>query len=137
MRSRVTEAMKTSFKPEFLNRVDDIIIFHRLDEGQLREIVDIQLRELAERLAERNVGIVLSDAAKDYLAHEGFDPAYGARPLKRLIQKEIQDVLALKLLEGEFSEGQTVEVGAGDGGLTFAVVAAPESAEGAEEKEKV
>ena len=119
MRERVTEAMKAHFKPEFLNRVDDIIIFHRLSQEQLREIVDIQLRELSERLADRNINIVLTDAAKDYLAREGFDPAYGARPLKRLIQKEIQDKLALKLLEGDFSEGQTVKVDEQDGALTF------------------
>ncbi|RJQ45897.1 MAG: ATP-dependent chaperone ClpB [Gaiellales bacterium] len=128
MRERVNEAMRSHFKPEFLNRVDDIIIFHRLSQEQLRQIVDIQVGFLALRLEERNIGIVLTDAAKDYLAAEGFDPAYGARPLKRLIQKEIQDVLALKLLEGEFSEGQAIEVDAGDAGLTFSA-AAPAAAE--------
>ena len=137
MRRRVTEAMKAHFKPEFLNRVDDIIIFHRLSQEQLRQIVDIQVRELAERLENRGVGITLTDAAKDYLAREGFDPAYGARPLKRLIQKEIQDVLALKLLEGEFGEGQTIEVDCQDDQLTFAAITAPEPAEDAGEKEKV
>jgi ATP-dependent Clp protease ATP-binding subunit ClpB len=124
MRERVTEAMKAHFKPEFLNRVDDIIIFHRLSEEQLREIVDIQARGITALLAERDIGIVLTDAAKDYLAREGYDPAYGARPLKRLIQKEIQDVLAMKLLEGEFGGGQTVEVDFRDGGLTFTAVVA-------------
>jgi ATP-dependent Clp protease ATP-binding subunit ClpB len=119
MRERVDEAMRNHFKPEFLNRVDDIIIFHRLSQEQLRLIVDIQVEFLALRLEERNIGITLTDAAKDYLAAEGFDPAYGARPLKRLIQKEIQDVLALKLLEGEFTEGQTIEVDAHDLGLSF------------------
>ena len=137
MRRRVTEAMKAHFKPEFLNRVDDIIIFHRLSQEQLRQIVDIQVRELAERLENRGVGITLTDAAKDYLAREGFDPAYGARPLKRLIQKEIQDVLALKLLEGEFGEGQTIEVDCQDDQLIFAAITAPEPAEDAGEKEKV
>ncbi len=137
MRRRVTEAMKAHFKPEFLNRVDDIIIFHRLDQQQLRQIVDIQVRELAGRLSDRNIGITLTDAAKDYLAREGFDPAYGARPLKRLIQKEIQDVLALKLLEGEFSEGQTIEVDCRDDELTFAAVSTPESAQGIEAEEKM
>ncbi|MHB0867655.1 MAG: ATP-dependent chaperone ClpB [Thermoleophilia bacterium] len=121
----VTEAMKKHFKPEFLNRVDDIIIFHRLSQEQLRQIVDIQVRELVDRLDERGIGISLTDAAKDHLAREGYDPAYGARPLKRLIQKEIQDVLALKLLKGEFGEGQTVAVDYRDGGLVFTAGAAP------------
>jgi ATP-dependent Clp protease ATP-binding subunit ClpB len=137
MRERVNEAMRNHFKPEFLNRVDDIIIFHRLSQQQLRLIVDIQVEFLALRLADRNIGITLTDGAKDYLAAEGFDPAYGARPLKRLIQKEIQDVLALKLLEGDFTEGQTIEVDAGDSGLTFSAVDAPATAEGAEAEEKV
>ncbi|MHB9111189.1 MAG: ATP-dependent chaperone ClpB [Thermoleophilia bacterium] len=133
----VTEAMKKHFKPEFLNRVDDIIIFHRLSEEQLRKIVEIQARDMTALLADRNIGITLTDAAKDYLAREGYDPAYGARPLKRLIQKEIQDVLALKLLKGEFGEGQTIEVDAGDAGLVFAAAAAPEIVEEAQEHERV
>lgn len=128
----VTEAMKAHFKPEFLNRVDDIIIFHRLSEEQLREIVDIQVRGMTALLAERGIGITLTDAAKAYLAREGYDPAYGARPLKRLIQKEIQDVLAMKLLKGEFKEGQTIEVDARDGGLVFSATKTPESAAEAE-----
>ncbi|MHB8159032.1 MAG: hypothetical protein ACYDGS_00770 [Thermoleophilia bacterium] len=128
--------MKKHFKPEFLNRVDDIIIFHRLSEEQLREIVDIQVRDMTALLANRNIGINLTDAAKDYLAREGYDPAYGARPLKRLIQKEIQDVLAMKLLTGEFGEGQTVVVDFGDGGLVFSAASAPATAEDTEEIEK-
>ncbi len=127
MRARVTEAMRAHFKPEFLNRVDDIIIFHRLSQSQLREIVDIQVREMAHLLAGRNVGIQISEAARDYLARKGYDPAYGARPLKRLIQKEIQDVLALKLLQGEFREGQTIGVNSSDDLLLFTVAAAPET----------
>jgi ATP-dependent Clp protease ATP-binding subunit ClpB len=107
--------------------VDDIIIFHRLSQEQLREIVDIQAHEMMALLADRNIGITLTDVARDYLAREGYDPAYGARPLKRLIQKEIQDVLAMKLLTGEFGEGQTVEVDAIDGGLVFQAAAIPES----------
>ena len=127
MRARVSEAMRNHFKPEFLNRVDDIIIFHRLSEVQLRRIVDIQMRDMEKLLADRGVGIVLTDAAKDYLAREGYDPAYGARPLKRLIQKEIQDVLALKLLQGEFGEGQTIAVDLSDGQLSFTAASAPET----------
>ncbi|MBK5226139.1 MAG: AAA family ATPase [Thermoleophilia bacterium] len=133
----VTEAMKKHFKPEFLNRVDDIIIFHRLSEEQLREIVDIQVRDMTALLADRNIGINLTDDAKDYLAREGYDPAYGARPLKRLIQKEIQDVLAMKLLTGEFGEGQTVEVDAKDGGLVFSAISAPVAVEEAPVQKQV
>ncbi|MBK5226134.1 MAG: type VI secretion system ATPase TssH, partial [Thermoleophilia bacterium] len=95
-------------------------------EEQLREIVDIQVRDMTALLADRNIGINLTDDAKDYLAREGYDPAYGARPLKRLIQKEIQDVLAMKLLTGEFGEGRTIEIDARDGGLAFSAAKAPE-----------
>ncbi len=129
MGRRVDEAMRKHFKPEFLNRVDDIIIFHRLSETQLREIVDIQVRGITALLEGRNIGITMTGAAKDYLAREGYDPAYGARPLRRLIQKEIQDVLALKLLQGDFHEGQVIEVDAGDGGLVFSSAVAPETVE--------
>ena len=97
--------------------------------------MDIQVRKLVARLDE--LGISITNAAKAYLAREGYDPAYGARPLKRLIQKEIQDVLALKLLKGEFKEGQTVEVDASEDGLTFTAATMPELAEEAGEKEKV
>ena len=128
MKRRVEEAMKAHFKPEFLNRVDDIIIFHRLSRKQLRQIVDIQMRDMARLLEDRGIGIILTGAAKDYLAGEGYDPAYGARPLKRLIQKQIQDVLALKLLQGEFREGQTIEVDETGGALVFHAAAMPETA---------
>jgi ATP-dependent Clp protease ATP-binding subunit ClpB len=119
MEARVMEVMRATFKPEFLNRVDDIVIFHRLSMEHLRLIVDIQLAQLRTRLAERNIELVLNDAAKLYLAQQGYDPAYGARPLKRLIQREIQDRLALALLKGEFREGDTVEVDARDLELRF------------------
>ncbi len=108
MRSRVLEALRTHFKPEFLNRVDEVIIFHALTLENIKEIVEIQLRNLRKRLAERKISLALSDQAKEFLAKEGFDPVYGARPLKRAIQRFIQDPLALKILEGEFSEGDTV-----------------------------
>jgi len=108
MRRRVLEALRSHFKPEFLNRVDEVIIFHSLTLENIKEIVEIQLRNLRKRLAERKISLVLSDQAKEFLAKEGFDPVYGARPLKRAIQRFIQDPLALKILEGEFSEGDTV-----------------------------
>jgi ATP-dependent Clp protease ATP-binding subunit ClpB len=111
--------VRAHFRPEFLNRVDDIVIFHRLTPDHLRQIVDIQVGDLERRLAERKISIELTDKAREWLADRGFDPAYGARPLKRLIQREIQDVLALKLLQGDFSEGDRIEIDAGGGALSF------------------
>ena len=107
---RVSEAMRATFKPEFLNRVDDIVIFHRLTLQHIRTIAEIQLGKLRARLAERDVSLTLSDEALDYLAHQGYDPAYGARPLKRLIQKELQDRIALALLRGDICDGGDVKV---------------------------
>jgi ATP-dependent Clp protease ATP-binding subunit ClpB len=109
MRRRVLDALRSHFKPEFLNRVDEVIIFHALTLENIKQIVEIQLRNLRKRLAERKISLSLTDGAKEFLAKEGFDPVYGARPLKRAIQRFIQDPLALKLLQGEFSEGDTVE----------------------------
>jgi ATP-dependent Clp protease ATP-binding subunit ClpB len=119
IRARVIEEMRQHFRPEFLNRVDEILIFHRLTQDHLRAIVDIQLRGLQKRLGERNITLALTDKARELLAERGFDPAYGARPLKRLIQKEIQDQLALRLLQGEFADGDRIEADAGDAGLVF------------------
>jgi ATP-dependent Clp protease ATP-binding subunit ClpB len=115
MRRRVMEALRAQFKPEFLNRVDDVIIFHALTIENIKEIVEIQLRNLRRRLSGRKMEINLTARAKDFLAKEGFDPAYGARPLKRAIQRFIQDPLALKVLGGEFTEGDTIEVDAPSG----------------------
>jgi len=103
------------FKPEFINRVDDIVRFRELTEEDLRRIVDLQLHTLVQRVAARRITLLVTDAAKGVLAHEGFDPAFGARPLKRLIQREIGDTLALAILEGRFGEGDTVTVDVGDG----------------------
>ncbi|MGZ4119309.1 MAG: ATP-dependent chaperone ClpB [Actinomycetota bacterium] len=122
MRNSVMSEMRAQFRPEFLNRVDEILIFHRLTLDHLRAIVDIQLRGLQKRLGERNISLVLTDKAREFLAERGFDPTYGARPLKRLIQREIQDKLALKLLQGEFSDGARIEADAADGGLVFRTV---------------
>ncbi len=118
---RVQEALRAHFKPEFLNRIDDIIIFQRLGSEQLREIVGIQLKRLAHLFAHRNIGLDVTDTAKDYLAREGYDPAYGARPLKRLLQKEILDRLSLKLLEDEIQDGDrvTVDFDPASGELSF------------------
>jgi len=108
MEARVSEIMRATFKPEFLNRVDEVIIFHRLTLEHIKQIVDIQLELLRQRLSERGMTLDITDAARAYLAHQGYDPAYGARPLKRLIQKEIQDKVALGLLRGDFGEGDTI-----------------------------
>jgi ATP-dependent Clp protease ATP-binding subunit ClpB len=119
MRRRVMEALKASFKPEFLNRVDDIIIFHKLTKDQIKKIVDIQTEFLKKRLTARNISVSLTEKAKEYLVKKGFDPIYGARPLKRVIQKDIQDVLALKILNGEFKEGDSITIDANDIALEF------------------
>ena len=119
MRERVMEALRLHFKPEFLNRVDDILIFHRLSKEQLKEIVGLQVARLAKLLAERQLKLELMEAARDFLADAGYDPVYGARPLRRAIQRELQDKLAPLLLEGKFREGDTIVVDADKEGLTF------------------
>jgi len=107
---RDREALRGHFRPEFINRIDDIVFFHALDRGHIRQIVDIQLRGLLTRLAARKIHITLSDAAKDFLVSEGYDPVYGARPLKRALQRLLLDPLALRVLDGEFRDGDTVAV---------------------------
>ncbi|MCJ7640478.1 MAG: ATP-dependent chaperone ClpB [Desulfobacterales bacterium] len=110
MRRRVMDAVRAHFKPEFLNRVDELVIFHGLGMEEIKAIVEIQTKKLQKRLLERHIQLELTDRAEEWLAKEGYDPAYGARPLKRVIQKQIQDQLALKILEGRFKEGDTVTV---------------------------
>jgi ATP-dependent Clp protease ATP-binding subunit ClpB len=110
MKRRTMEVVQREFKPEFLNRVDDIVIFHSLTVDQIREIVSIQMGRVQERLDSRNMAIVLTESAKDHLAQIGFDPAFGARPLKRAIQTSILDPLARKILEGELKAGISIEV---------------------------
>ena len=116
---RVMEALRGHFRPEFLNRIDETIIFDRLDEKQITRIVDIQLKRLLERLAKQNIQLTLTDAAKTHIAREGYDPAYGARPLKRVIQKEILDPLSLEILDGHFGDGDKIEATIEKGKLTF------------------
>jgi ATP-dependent Clp protease ATP-binding subunit ClpB len=118
-RERVLEELDRTFRPEFLNRVDEVILFRNLTRDDLVRIVDIQTRHLQALLAERRIGLELTDAARQHLADEGFDPVYGARPLKRVIQREVQDALALALLRGEFHEGDTVRVDAQGGNVVF------------------
>jgi ATP-dependent Clp protease ATP-binding subunit ClpB len=123
----VMSAVRAHFKPEFLNRIDEIVLFHRLSEQDIARIVDIQVDHLRSRLAERGLGLDLSDGARAWLAKVGYDPDFGARPLKRLLQREIADPIALELLKGTYQSGDTVIVDAApDGGLTFDVAATAE-----------
>jgi len=118
-RRRVMDALREHFRPEFLNRVDEIIFFHALSQEHLKKIVEIQIAGLMKRLEERKIHVQLTDAAKEQLVREGYDPTYGARPLKRTIQRRVLDPLALRVLEGDFLEGDTVVVDAGADGLRF------------------
>jgi ATP-dependent Clp protease ATP-binding subunit ClpB len=113
------DALREHFRPEFLNRVDEIIFFHALSQEHLKKIVEIQIAGLMKRLEERKIHVQLTDAAKEQLVREGYDPTYGARPLKRTIQRRVLDPLALRVLEGDFLEGDTVVVDAGADGLRF------------------
>jgi len=115
----VRQELRNHFRPEFLNRVDDIVLFRNLNLEQIQEIVDVQMQSLQKRLAERNMSIVLNDKVKEVLAQKGYDPAFGARPLKRALQKHIQDPLSLKILQGEFSEGDRVKVDVNGNSDTF------------------
>ena len=125
MKAAVLEIVQGHFRPEFLNRIDEVVVFHPLDRRQIRAIVDIQLSTLRRRLAEREMGLVLSEAAGDRLADAGYDPVYGARPLKRVIQQQLENPLAQRILRGEFAPGDLIEVSAvgpeGRAGLTFAI----------------
>jgi ATP-dependent Clp protease ATP-binding subunit ClpB len=116
---RSAEALRDVFRPEFLNRIDEIVVFHALSRDQLADIVELQLERLRARLAERGLSLELTDSAKELLAEAGWDPTYGARPLKRAIQRMVENPLALRLLEGEFEEGDTVRVDGHDGELVF------------------
>jgi ATP-dependent Clp protease ATP-binding subunit ClpB len=118
-RDRVLEAMRQTFRPEFLNRVDETIVFHPLGKDEIAGIVDIQIGLLQRRLADRKLAVTLTPAAREYLAVKGYDPTYGARPLKRLIQREVQDALAMKLLAGDIKEDDVVEIDRDGDGLVF------------------
>ena len=119
VKRQVLDALRAHFRPEFLNRVDEIIIFHALSPQQMRSIIDIQLRGLMKRLEDRKIHVELSDRAKDLLIAEGYDPTYGARPLKRVIQRRVLDPLAMRVLQGEFREGSRVRIDAPRGELEF------------------
>ncbi|HZT05386.1 MAG TPA: ATP-dependent chaperone ClpB [Steroidobacteraceae bacterium] len=119
MKSAVMEIVQQSFRPEFINRIDDIVVFHPLGAGQIRAIVDIQLVYLRKRLQERNMDLTLDDSARDLLGEAGFDPVYGARPLKRAIQQQIENPLAQRILKGEFVPGDRIRAAARDGQISF------------------
>jgi len=119
MKSAVMDVVSQHFRPEFINRVDDVVVFHPLGREHIRKIVDIQLGYLHKRLADRDMTIVLTDAARDKLAASGFDPVYGARPLKRAIQQQVENPLAQEILRGRFKPGDTIEIGVGDDHLEF------------------
>jgi ATP-dependent Clp protease ATP-binding subunit ClpB len=125
---RSEEAMREHFRPEFLNRIDEIVLFEALDREQLAEIAELQLGRLRERLADRRLSLELTDAAKEVLAEAGWDPTYGARPLKRALQRLVENPLAARLLAGNFGEGDRIRVDAEDGELTFERVEAGEPA---------
>jgi len=118
-REPVMQEVRAAFRPEFLNRLDDIMLFERLQAGQMGAIVDIQMRRVQDLLAQRSMTIMLSDAGRDYLAAKGYDPVYGARPLKRVIQREVQDALAEEILSGRFSDDSRMIVDVVDGALSL------------------
>jgi ATP-dependent Clp protease ATP-binding subunit ClpB len=120
VRRQVMEALRQHFRPEFLNRIDEVIFFHTLSLAHMTQIIDIQIRSLLKRLEDRKIHVELSDAAKRYLVAEGYDLRYGARPLKRTIQRQVLDPLALRVLQGEFGEGDRILVDVGDNGIRFA-----------------
>ena len=126
-REAVLNVLRGHFRPEFLNRIDEVVTFHSLTEEHLKQIVDIQLERVRRLLTERRLGLEVSDRAKAHLAQAGWDPAFGARPLKRAIQRELQDPLALQVLRGAFKEGETVRVDAGADGLSFTAVVPAEA----------
>jgi ATP-dependent Clp protease ATP-binding subunit ClpB len=124
VREAVLQELRANFKPEFLNRVDDIVIFHQLSQQQIGQIIDVQLERFKTMLSERDITLVLEPSAKDLLMREGYDPSYGARPLKRAIQSLIQNPLAVKLLQGEIRPGQTVRLSASGDTMEFKTEAA-------------
>jgi ATP-dependent Clp protease ATP-binding subunit ClpB len=119
MKAEVMEIVGQHFRPEFINRIDDVVVFHPLEAEHIRKIVDIQLEYLRRRLREREIGLVLDSAARDRLAQAGFDPVYGARPLKRAIQQQLENPLAQRILRGDFGPGETIRVTADGDVIAF------------------
>ncbi|MBI2856628.1 MAG: AAA family ATPase, partial [Chloroflexi bacterium] len=122
LRASIEEALKMTFRPELLNRIDEIIIFDPLTQEQIKQIVDLLVDEVQKRLEDRNIKIELTDGAKEWLAREGFDPVFGARPLRRAVQRYVENPLSNRILAGEIGEGETVRVEATPEGLAFNIV---------------
>ncbi|MDH4300211.1 MAG: ATP-dependent Clp protease ATP-binding subunit, partial [Dehalococcoidia bacterium] len=120
MKTAIEGALKRTFRPELLNRIDDVIIFHPLTEEHLRSIVDLLIREVERRLAERKIKLDVNEEAKAWLVQKGYDPIYGARPLRRAIQRYVENPISTKILQGEFKEGDTVAIGLQEDNLSFA-----------------
>ena len=125
MRGEIQDALRRTFRPEFLNRIDEIVVFHNLSREHVKQIVDLQMKEIAERLGEHGMAIELTDAAREWLSNEGYDPQFGARPLRRVLQKHVESPLSIRLLRGEFHAEDTVVVDAGADGVTFHKKEAP------------
>jgi len=119
IRNQIDEILHQQFKPEFLNRVDETILFHSLSKEDMSAIIDIQLERLKKRLAEMKISLHITDNAKSFLVESGYNPLFGARPLKRAIQRHLEDPLAMEILEGRFAEGNSIEVGIENGRLVF------------------
>jgi ATP-dependent Clp protease ATP-binding subunit ClpB len=119
MRDRVLEVLRNHFRPEFLNRIDETVIFHALRRNEIRSIATLQIKRIEHRLSDRKISLELSEEAKDYIAAIGYEPSYGARPLKRAIQREIENPIATKILEGTFAEGHTIQITVEDEKLVF------------------
>ena len=136
MRDQVMGMVRTHFRPEFLNRIDEIILFHRLQKSEMGSIVEIQFSRLRKLLEDRKIDLVLDKKGRDWLAEKGWDPAYGARPLKRVIQRSVQDPLAEMILAGDVRDGATVKISADKSGLTFNGKAVGEDASDLDEAPK-
>jgi ATP-dependent Clp protease ATP-binding subunit ClpC len=117
---KIRDNLKQTFRPEFLNRIDEIIIFHTLSQEQVKQIVDLQMKEISARLAEQGLTVELTKSAREWLAKAGYDPQFGARPLKRTLQRQVESPLSVQLLHGLFQSGDTVVIDVGEEGLTFA-----------------
>jgi ATP-dependent Clp protease ATP-binding subunit ClpB len=128
VRRQVLDTVRETFRPEFLNRLDEIIVFHPLSRQEMRQIIDIQLRSLVKRLEDRKIHVELTDRAKDLLIAEGYDPIYGARPLKRTVQRRVLDALAIRVLQGDFKEGDVVRIDAAAGEFAFTKTEQPVTA---------
>jgi ATP-dependent Clp protease ATP-binding subunit ClpC len=128
MKKKVMTEIQKTFRPEFLNRLDDIIVFHELSEEQLGKIVDLMVKDLQNRMAEQKLSLELTQKAKSWLSEKGYDPVYGARPLRRVIERYVENPLSSQVLKGELKEGDTVRVNLGKNGLTFKTRAAAQAA---------